>query len=346
MSKVLIAAGGSGGHLFPAQQLAEMLQRKGSEILFAGYKLSYSPFFLRQNSISFIDVPAARLTDFSFFWVLMKGVWKSIRILQKFKPDVVVSFGSYHVFPVVLAAAILRKKIVLFEANCTLGKVNRFFSRRASCIATQFPIKKGVLVPLLPWISHDERYTAQEARREYGLDPEMLTLLIFGGSQGSHFLNEKIPEALQDLKQNIQVIHFTGKESSSTQKMYEQFKIKAHVAPFEPQMAKAYAAADCAICRSGAGTIAELIQRQIPALLIPFPEAAEEHQKVNGQYLASRGAARLLIQSEAHRERLKSEIEKLILEREAKRLFLQKMDLQNVNRCDFADLVRNLGDAE
>lgn len=124
--KVLIAAGGSGGHLFPARQLAEQLT--GDEVLFAGHHLSKSPFFEKEK-IPFREIESAPLTNkFLFLKALWKGFWQSVDLLRTVRPDVVVGFGSFHSFPVLLAATILRKKVVLFEANCSLGKVNRFFS--------------------------------------------------------------------------------------------------------------------------------------------------------------------------------------------------------------------------
>src|SRR3989344_1214159 len=133
--KVLIAAGGSGGHLFPAQQLAEQLQ--DCDIAFAGYKLKETPFFSREK-IPFWEIASSQPRKRNWLKFLIsswKGFWQSVFLMRKFKPNVVVGFGSYHVFPVLLAAALLRKKIILFEANCALGKVNRIFLRFAKKIA-------------------------------------------------------------------------------------------------------------------------------------------------------------------------------------------------------------------
>ena len=344
--KVLIAAGGSGGHLFPAQQLTEMLQRKGEcELLFAGYKLAQTPFFAREK-IPFVEVAASPLARIGFPIAFIRGFLKSLKMIRDFGPDVIVGFGSYHVFPILCAAVFLGKKLVLFEANSVLGKVNRFFAPFARCIAVQFPMQNGTLVPLLPWVSHQEKWDQKEARRAYRLDPEIFTFLVFGGSQGAQFLNVAVPQALARMPGKKQVIHFTGSDEAAVRSVYERLGISACVKQFEPKIAMAYAAADCAICRSGAGTVAELIRHQLPALLIPFPEAAEDHQRKNGEYLADYHAARLLLQKNAHPERLISEIEALIIEIEAKKLRLQKIDLQNVNRSDFADLVRNIGVSE
>ena len=338
--KILIAAGGSGGHLFPAQQLSLTLQ-SDCEILFAGYKLASSPFF-ESEKIPFKEIASAPLKK-GFLRALWKGFWQSVSLMRSFCPDVVVGFGSYHTFPLLLAAALMRKKIILFEANSTLGKVNRFFYPFAKRIAFQFPSsqKKGALVPFLPWvISQRKEVSIGEARQYFGLHPEKRTFLVFGGSQGASFLNQQVPIALDRLPGDYQVIHLTGKGATKV-----SYRISSCVKEFEKDMSMAYKAADIAICRSGAGTIAELIQNHIPALLIPFPYAAGDHQRKNGQFLVKQtGGVRLLSQSEATVDRLVVEIETLLNGLDSSRLKLEKYVSQQKERAPFSCLVRSLGE--
>lgn len=337
---ILIGAGGTGGHLFPAQQLREILG-SDCEILFAGHKLKESPFF-NQSRIAYREITSAPLKR-GFITALWKGFWQSISILRSFRPDVVVGFGSYHTFPLLLAAVILGKKIVLFEANSTLGKVNRFFAPFAKKIAFQFSSShlKGATVPFLPWIvSKQQTISSEEARRLFGLDPKKTTLLVFGGSQGAAFLNRRVPLAIHRLNKNIQVIHLTGKGGERP-----VYQIPSCVKEFEPHMVLAYLAADCAICRSGAGTIAELIQYHLPSLLIPFPYASEDHQTKNGRYLIEKTrGARLLLESEAAPDRLALEIEILLNEIDSFRRSLQNYVLQEPEKINFASLVRQIGE--
>lgn len=315
--KILIAAGGSGGHLFPAQDLASGLQNN-ADLMIAGHNVGKSPFF--KGSIPHQDIPACAPKRSQFFRFLGKtgiGFWKSVQLMIRFSPDLVVGFGSYHTFPVLLAAWVLRKKIVLFEANCILGKVNRLFARSSYKIATQFPLLKplpnSVLVSLLPWSkkSQDRVYTREEAFSYFGLDPEVKTFLIFGGSQGAQFLNEMMPKAIDFLSLDFpfQVIHFTGKGTAS------YLNVASCVKEFEPRMDLAYLAADIVICRSGAGTVAELIRFCKPSLLIPFPFATENHQWENGRLLADViQGARLLKQEDASIEAIRDEIVSLAQE--------------------------------
>lgn len=337
--RVLIAAGGSGGHLFPAQQLRLALQ-SDCEIFFAGHKLEGSPFFDREK-IAYREIASAPLKK-GFIQAAWKGFWQSLSLIRSFRPDVVVGFGSYHTFPLLLASVITRKKMVLFEANSELGKVNRFFSPFVKEIAFQFDAfqKKGVLVPLLPWVlSSPRKVSSIEGRAYFGLHPEKNTLLVFGGSQGSSFFNRAMPSAVDQLGENYQVIHLTGKGGSDV-----RYKTRAVVKEFEEKMDMAYAAADIVICRSGAGTISELIQNQKPALLIPFPHAAEDHQRKNGEFLIEKtGGARLLLEREATQECLLSEIQILLKEASRYRSGLKRYGMEQNQRMSFASLVQNIG---
>jgi UDP-N-acetylglucosamine--N-acetylmuramyl-(pentapeptide) pyrophosphoryl-undecaprenol N-acetylglucosamine transferase len=287
MRRVLIAVGGTGGHLFPAQQLREQLP--DAEVHFAGHELKTSPFFNR--NIPFTEIPSSNRNP----WTLFKGLLRSLRLLLRFKPHVVVGFGSFHSIPLLLAAVVLRKKIVLFEANYSLGKANKLFAPFASKIAFQFPFphKKAVYVPLLPW----KKIVSSS---KYFPDPERTTLLVFGGSQGASFINKTFCEAAKLLQFPFRVIHFTGKEDPNI-----QYDVPSIVKPFESDMASAYEVADLVVCRCGAGTVAELIRYQKPAILIPYP-FAYDHQKKNGELIQS--GARILLQSETNAEKLAEEI--------------------------------------
>ena len=274
--KVLIAAGGSGGHLFPAQQLSRDLGLD-AEVMFAGHGICKNPFF--QKGIPFQEIraePFKRGNYLRFIFGSVVGFFQSCFLLMKFSPDVVVGFGSYHTFPILLASTFLCKKIVLFEANCTLGKVNRFFSRVASKVAVQFPQNSYELVPLLPW-GKREVVSRLEALAYFGLEEGLKTILIFGGSQGASFFNEIMPKV--NFPPDVQLIHLTGKGAVSYPKH------RSCVKEFEKRMDLAYAAADLVICRSGAGAVAELLHYKKKALLIPFPFSTENHQLQNALFL-------------------------------------------------------------
>jgi len=319
--KIVIAAGGTGGHLLPAQQLAEDLQKE-AEILFAGHRLDVSPFF-RRNQFSFRSIPAAPLKlspkgFFKFAQTMIRGLFESFRMIRSFHPDCIVGFGSFHSFPILMAAFLMRRKIVLFEANCLLGKVNRLFAFDAKIIAAQFFLKSHSrrlrYVPLLPWKKQPDLMPKSEAKKALGLDPLRPVFLVFGGSQGAAFLNETIPVSLPV---DAQVVHLAGNESAAfeTAERYRCAKIAAVVKSFESNMPLLYAAADFAVCRSGAGTVAELIRYALPALLIPFPFATEDHQTVNAEFLVKTiCGASMLCECAAQPNLIKRSIEELIRE--------------------------------
>jgi UDP-N-acetylglucosamine--N-acetylmuramyl-(pentapeptide) pyrophosphoryl-undecaprenol N-acetylglucosamine transferase len=282
MRKVLIAAGGTGGHLFPALQLARELQ--GSNVLFAGHKLEGSPFF--DKAFAFCEIESAARNP----WKLFKGFIAAIRLVLAFKPDVVVGFGSFHSLPILMAAKILRKKIVLFEPNTTFGLVNRLFAGNATCARLLTARTNDIYMPLPQVI---------RVPRSYGLKENVFTILVFGGSQGAKYLNETFFEAAKLLDFPFQVIHFTGKELELV------YSVPSVVKPFEKEMHKAYSSADMVISRAGANTIAELIAYQLPALLIPYP-FAYNHQIENAKILQE--GAVVLLQKNASPEKMAAEI--------------------------------------
>ncbi len=376
MLKVVIATGGTGGHLFPAQQLAELLGE--AEVHFAGHKLTSTPFF--QRKAPFHEI--ASTGSLKKWPLLLKGLWQSLVLLSRLKPDVVVGFGSFHSFPTLLAAVILRKKIVLFEANCSLGKVNRFFAPFAEKVAFQFPIlhPKAVYVPLLPWVGKKERsktyshdlYREWLKNREFGQEAPQ----IFVPERGAVFENTARSEGQkcgakptppkpdssttsgiftilvfggsqgaafinQTFCQAAKLLSFPFQVIHLTGKEAIEIKYDAPaiVKPFEEEMAAAYEAADLVVCRCGAGTTAELIRFTKPSIVIPYPYA-HDHQRKNGEFLKE--GTRLLLQKEATAKRLAEEIEKARENLEFHREALRNIALPET--IDFGTVVRRVGE--
>ncbi len=301
---VIFAAGGTGGHLFPAQALAKQLLHACPDIdlLFAGARLSTNAY-LDKTAFSYCDVASTTpfqggiLGKVKSVFVLLKGIRESLRILSRTKPDLVVGFGSFHAFPVLCAAAIKKIPLVLFESNALPGKVVRLFSKRAlltgiyfagaqkhlkgKSVEVEIPRKEqSSLAPL----------SKEEARLQLGLDPYLMTLLVFGGSQGAKVINQTLIAAASLLREKglaFQLIHLTGCEqtAAAAKEEYERLGISSYVKKFETRMELPWSAADMAICRSGALTVSELLHYAVPSLLIPFPAASDQHQRVNAQFL-------------------------------------------------------------
>ncbi|MBI5346084.1 MAG: UDP-N-acetylglucosamine--N-acetylmuramyl-(pentapeptide) pyrophosphoryl-undecaprenol N-acetylglucosamine transferase [Chlamydiae bacterium] len=361
--RVLISAGGTGGHLIPAQQLATKLKKKGCEkIIFAAKGLSKSLSFQKEN-FDFKDVSSASLSKniFIFLAMMLKGFFQSLFLILKLKPHVVVGFGSYHTFPVMLAALVLRKPIVLFESICLLGKVNRFFAKKADAIAIQFPLGgnkkkriKQVPVLALPWIDAFVYNDQNEAKLKVGLEEGVFTILVFGGSQGAKVINNNFSKILKELKnaEKIQVIHIIGSDGKieDFKKIYDELEIKSYINNFDRNMFLLFSASDIAICRSGAATISELIAFDLPSILIPFPKAADDHQSKNASFMQDEVKGSIKIEQKAlGKEILLKELLKLLQE---ERFLLKSMrkNIQNFkseekvkNKKDFSDLVLEIG---
>jgi UDP-N-acetylglucosamine--N-acetylmuramyl-(pentapeptide) pyrophosphoryl-undecaprenol N-acetylglucosamine transferase len=297
--RIVLSAGGTGGHLFPAQSLA--LQLPQWEVLFAAGGLGCNRYFDRER-FAFEELACATFSLSNPLQVLQgcgkifKGVRQSQRVLRRFAPNLVVGFGSYFTLPLLVAAIIEKIPFILHEQNTIPGKVNRLFSPFAHATAITFPktrqYLKGkalertveVVFPLREKTSSEK----EESWKYFGLTSATPTLLVFGGSQGAAFLNSLFLATARYLPK-IQVLHFTGDEKGALEakKMYLALSIPACVKAFEPYMDRAMQIADFAITRAGAATIAELIEYELPALLIPYPFATDNHQEQNGAHFAS-----------------------------------------------------------
>jgi UDP-N-acetylglucosamine--N-acetylmuramyl-(pentapeptide) pyrophosphoryl-undecaprenol N-acetylglucosamine transferase len=221
--------------------------------------------------------------------------------MRRFNADAVLSVGGYAAMPAVLAAWMSRRPLFLVEPNAIPGRVNRLTARFARCVfvgfeATRRQLPSGtesrcVGVPLRRAL-----YRAFAEGRKTGLPATPLRILVFGGSQGAKQLNENIPEALARLaKKSVEVFHQTGEaDREAVTNRYAELGIPAEVVAFEVDMPKRYRWADLAICRAGALTVAELALAGMPALLVPYPFAADDHQTANARALEIAGAARCL----------------------------------------------------
>lgn len=306
IKRVVITAGGTGGHLYPAQALAQQLRKQSNvpapDVLFMAGGLNTNRYFDRGN-FPFQEVACSPLLSRNPFKSLkgishlFKGLQQSITILKKYQPDVVVGFGSYYTVPILLAAKWLKIPIILHEANSIPGKANKWLASLATCVGLHFPMTasffKGKTVevglPLREGFSL-EAVAKESAYTYYGLSPEYQTLLICGGSQGAQGINKLIKGCLPTLQRlSLQIIHLTGNSQETEQlaALYAEHQIPAHVKNFENQMQMAWRIANGFIGRSGASTIAEAIEFEVPGILIPYPHATDQHQEKNADFLVN-----------------------------------------------------------
>jgi UDP-N-acetylglucosamine--N-acetylmuramyl-(pentapeptide) pyrophosphoryl-undecaprenol N-acetylglucosamine transferase len=321
---MIIAGGGTGGHLFPGIAIAEEFLRRNpsNRILFIGTERGLEKKILgglglplRTIRVEGIKGRGPMQTPGAFAKIPGSLV-ASFRILREFSPDIVVGVGGYASGPAVLAGRLMGVKTAIAEQNAFPGLTNRMLGHFTDRIFLAFSAsqrwfpKKRTLVTGNPI-----RAAFLSDRPEGGEDRSLFTILVFGGSQGAHAINRIVSEALDDLlhlKDNLLFIHQTGERDRETvADAYGKRGFTAEVTPFIMDMAGAYRKADLLLCRAGATTIAEITVGGKASILIPFPFAVNDHQTRNAEVLAHAGAAEVIAEKDlsgpllaAHMERL------------------------------------------
>jgi len=320
--RVIIAGGGTGGHIFPAVAVGHALQRlqPGMQLLFVGAKDRMEMEKVPQEGFEIIGLDIAGFNR-SSIWKnisLPFKLWKSRiqarNIIRQFKPGVIVGVGGYASFPVLYAGQGMNIPTLIQEQNSYAGKSNKILGRRAKavCVAYEhmeqfFPKDKIMLTgnPVRKSITDMSR-TGEEGRRWFGLQNGLKTILIIGGSLGAKSINESIDEQLDELmKEDIQVIWQTGKPYYElAEKRADKYPERVKVLAFIRDMDYAYAAADLVVSRAGALAIAELCIAGKPVIFVPYPFAAEDHQTSNAMALVTGNAALLVKDNETKTELL------------------------------------------
>jgi UDP-N-acetylglucosamine--N-acetylmuramyl-(pentapeptide) pyrophosphoryl-undecaprenol N-acetylglucosamine transferase len=310
--KVLIAAGGSGGHIFPAIALAKALKEKdkGISIKFVGGNRDLDRRIFTKERFDFTLISANKLPyGFSwkiplFFIRLFLDILRSLSIMASYNPDIVVGFGGYVSFPVIFASYIFRKRSIVHEQNAVPGRANSFLFRFADRIAISFDETRDLVGgnarkvvrtgnPLRPEMFRDDKELSTSLM---GLKKGVFTVLVIGGSQGAHFLNETVISGITKMdelvRKNIQVIHITGvKDYEWARARYEAVPGLEHrVYSFIDRIEEAYSASDLIVSRSGASALSEMAVFGRPMILVPYPFAMS-HQAENARVFSKRGAA-------------------------------------------------------
>ncbi len=307
--RVVITGGGTGGHLFPALagHGALLRRRPEAQVLFVGASEGVEATILPRLGHAFCGLSVHQVKgrrwrgQVAALLALPSVVRQASRLLRECGAQVVLGVGGYASFPTGLAARLRRIPTVIHEQNAYPGLANRWLGRIASAVAVSFEAAAGFFPtgrvtvtgnPVRPEIRPGE---AGEARRRLALSAGRFTVLIFGGSQGAHRINVATIEALPRLaesRSHVQFLHATGeRDVSAVEQAYEQHGFQARVEAFFQDMATAYAAADFVIARAGASTIFELAAVGKPALLVPYPYAANDHQRLNAEAMLKAGGA-------------------------------------------------------
>lgn len=313
IKKVLIVAGGTGGHIFPGLAVADELKRQGVAVEWLGTPQGLEVRLVPKQNISLHVISVQGLRGKGLKrkliapFLLLKALFKSLTIIRKINPDVVLAMGGYVCGPAGVAAWICRKRLVLHEQNAIFGLTNRLLSAIASTVLMGFDTNpKAIFVgnPLRKEIANFQ--WSNELHQP-------LHLLVFGGSQGAVSFNHVIPEALSRLPKNaFEIWHQAGKQYAEQATMeYGKQKINAKITEFIDDMAVAYQWADLIICRAGALTIAEVAAVGKAAIIVPYPHAVDDHQTANAKYLSEKEAAILLPHAEFTVSNLASLLESL-----------------------------------
>ncbi len=333
--KILIAGGGTGGHVFPGIAVAEELRahHPGVEVVFVGGPRGIEATAVPEAKFRLLTLSTAGFPRRQpWRWpgaacINVFGLFQAFAILLRERPRAVLGTGGYVSGPVSFAARVLGIPLLLQEQNSIPGVTNRLLSRIANEVhlsfleaRSHFPRRDHLKVTGNPVRAHILSGDREPSLREFKLSTAKPTLFIFGGSLGAKRINAAAVDALRRLKGrvDVQCILQTGKEDhEATKALVAAEQLPAIVLPFVKKMHLAYAAADLVVCRAGAMTLAEIAVCGRPSILVPYPYAAHDHQRVNAQNLADRGAAVVIEDADLTGERLAKEIAHLLADRTA-----------------------------
>jgi UDP-N-acetylglucosamine--N-acetylmuramyl-(pentapeptide) pyrophosphoryl-undecaprenol N-acetylglucosamine transferase len=306
--KVLIVAGGTGGHLYPGIALARALA--GHEVVFVVRRGDICRGILQKEGFSVREIAGQGLPRtlslrmLSFPFQFARGWVEALVLLLKFKPDRVAGMGGYLCVPVILLAHALRIRTLLHEQNVLPGLANRVLRRWVDSVAISFPDSLLYLKGRNVWVSglpiRPEMGTIDQGmgRDRFGLRQTLWTVFVFGGSLGARRLNSLVVETWPLLLRKgfeFQVLHVAGMtDFDRVEALYRELALPAKVLPYCYDMAYAYAAADVVLCRAGASTVAELLAVQRPALLVPYPFASNRHQDQNALVIEKYGLGKTI----------------------------------------------------
>ena len=358
--KILIAAGGSGGHIFPAVALAEELRLKdgSAEILFVGSDKALDRRIFEKEGFEYRLLSANSLpyrvsfNTLLFFLKLSIDIFRSLMIIMRYKPEAIVGFGGYVSAPVIAAAYILGIPRMVHEQNAVPGRANAMLFRFADRIAVSFEetkkylgayAKKAVFTgnPIRASLLKDDR---AGNIKKLGLDPRKFTILVIGGSQGAHNLNKAFLLSLskidEDIRRSLQIIHITGvTDYGWANAAYKELSIEHRVHSFLDRIEEAYSASDLVVTRSGASAIFEIAYFGRPMILIPYPFALS-HQSETARIFSTRGAAVEIDEKDLSPDLMKEKIEELLKDRNK----LSEMG-ESARRMSVPDSSRSLAEA-
>lgn len=318
MSKpvIIISAGGTGGHIFPALAVAKQLA-DSYDVVWVGGKVGMENQIIPQNGYPLETVSVAGVRNkgavrkLMLPFTMLRALFECWCILRKYRPTTVIGFGGYATFPILLAARILGKKTLIHEQNSVAGLTNRTLAKFVNQVLTAFPNVLNSTKTQL--VGNPVRQEIIDIAPASTNTSGKLNILIVGGSLGAKALNDNVPLALNSIKDKIgSIVHQIGRNDGSTVvDFYREHGLNAQVVSFIDNMAEAYNNSDIIICRAGASTVAEVSCAGKCAIFVPYPYAVDNHQTHNANYLVEQDAAFLLPQSKLTPESLADLINEL-----------------------------------
>ncbi len=310
---VMILAGGTGGHIFPGLAVAAALRARGVPVSWLGADGGMETRLVPQQGIAIDTIAVKGLRGKGVMALLgaplrvLQAIRAASRVMRARQPLAVISFGGYAAGPGGIAAKLRGVPLIVHEQNRAPGMTNRVLARFARSVLTGFPQTfKGIDEDVVGNPVRESIAALPMPAQRFAARNGALRLLVLGGSQGARALNDAVPRALATLNGSVQVRHQCGEKlRGDAERAYVRAGVAATVEPFIADMAAAYANADLVVCRAGALTLAELCAAGVGSVLVPFPQAVDDHQTRNAEYLVERGAALLLTQGDALAEELR-----------------------------------------
>ncbi len=306
---LLMATGGTGGHIYPALAVARAARTRGLEVGFMGQAGGAEARLVPEAGFPFLGVAAGKWDrqrpDPRQALKAASGTFGAVAAVRRARPRAVVGFGGFASFPGCTAAVLAAVPLALHEGNAFPSRVNRWFSRRAALVIVTFEeaslrLRTRAPTVVLPFPVREERVARAEARLAFGIPQEAVVTLVMGGSQGSKRLNEEVPAAFEQLapplRQNLHVLHSSGPAWVDALRARVIGEPSYHPYPYL-ESAAAWAAADLAITRAGIGTLSEAAFHGVPLVMVPLPTSAEGHQRSNAVAVQASGAG-LLVEEE------------------------------------------------
>jgi len=351
MSCLMIMAGGTGGHVFPALAVAERLAQQGVKVVWLGTEKGIESRVVPEAGYEthWISVQGLRGSGFQR-WLfapvtLLRAIFQAISIIRHVKPDCVLGMGGFASGPGGIAASLLGKPLIVHEQNAVAGLTNKWLSKIAKVVLTGFREVEG-LPESAVWVGNPVR--DEIVNNDLRANPSTSKrVLVLGGSQGANSLNLKLPNVLSKLsvKQGLEIWHQAGRsKTEAVNELYTALSdsnVKVKVDEFIDDIASAYAWADIIICRSGAMTVTEIMAMGKPAVFVPYPYAAGDHQTLNAQSMVDEGAAILVADADIDGASFKKDLVSLIRDTDrlrkmgenAKTLFRAKATDQAADVC-------------